>query len=44
MIAAIDFWAKRAIAYPLVFTGWGLNYIAGGLIKLGAWIADVETE
>ena len=44
MIAVIDFWAKRLVAYPLVMGGWALTQLAGWMIQCGAWIADVETE
>jgi hypothetical protein len=42
MFKAIDFWARRVIAWLLVLLGAGLNYCAGLLIFSGAWLMDRE--
>ena len=42
MFKRIDFWAKRVVAYPLLFVGLALTSIARELIVLGAWLTDNE--
>lgn len=40
MFQNVSMWARRAVAYPLVFVGAVLTEIAGSLIRVGAWLLD----
>jgi len=44
MLTTIDRAARYVVAAPLVLTGYLLTTIAEGLIRAGAWIADIPVE
>ena len=44
MIAAIDLWARRLVAWPLVLIGMVLTAMAACLILTGAWLVNVNLE
>jgi len=44
MLTWVDYLARRIVAFPLVGLGYLLTTIAEGLIRAGAWIADIPVE
>jgi len=44
VIALIDLWGRRLVAWPMVLVGLLLTSIAAVLILAGAWIVNVNLE
>jgi hypothetical protein len=44
VIAAIDKFGRRCVAWPMALAGLALCFIAEGLIRSAAWIAGVDVE
>lgn len=44
MIAWIDLVARRCVAWPLVLVGYGMTLTASGLIRVGAWLVNVNVS
>jgi hypothetical protein len=44
MIAEIDLFARRCVAWPLVFIGYGLTCLAALLIQAGAWLLNLDVS
>ena len=44
MWSRVDAQARRVVAVPFLLAGIGLSHVSEWAIRLGAWIADIETE
>lgn len=44
LLLAIDWYARRAVAWPLALAGLLFTYVSEGLINAAAWVADVDTK
>jgi hypothetical protein len=44
MFQVASLFARRCVSWPLVLLGMGLTQVAGGLIRAGAWLIDIELD
>lgn len=41
---AIDWWARRCVAWPLALAGMMLTWVSEALILAAAWVADIDPD
>lgn len=44
MLASLDLFARRCVAWPLVLLGYVMTCTAGLLIRIGAWLVNVDVS
>lgn len=42
MLAAIDLFARRIVAWPLALIGLALSFVSEGLIYAAAWLVGID--
>lgn len=43
-MTAINYYARRCIAWPLALVGLVCSFLSEGLIRSAAWLADVDPD